>query len=119
MESIAPHVRGWLDSLQWIAIVYAGGMLLERLAPAERGQPLRRIGFNLLAGVIRARDGGTVEYQVEHPPWHVWQGTNPQFNCEIAQLYTPRFADLLCQPPKSAFLADGSAVAVMKPSRVS
>ena len=52
MESIAPHVRSWLDSLQWIAIVYAGGMLLERLAPAERGQPLRRIGFNLLAGVV-------------------------------------------------------------------
>ena len=40
------------------------------------------------------------------------------FDCEIAQLYTPRFADLLCQPPTSAFLADGSAVAVMKPTRI-
>jgi hypothetical protein len=70
-------------------------------------------------GYCPQRDGGTVEYQVEHPPWHVWQGTEPQFDCEIAQLYTPRFADLLCQPPSSAFLADGSAVAVMKPTRIS
>jgi hypothetical protein len=69
-------------------------------------------------GYCGQRDGGTVEYQVEHPPWHVWQGTNPHFDCDIAQLYTPRFADLLCQPPTNAFLADGSAVAVMKPTRI-
>lgn len=69
-------------------------------------------------GYCGQRDGGTVEYQVEHPPWHVWQGSNPQFDCEIAQLYTPRFAELLCRPPTSAFLADGSAVAVMKPARI-
>jgi uncharacterized protein YqjF (DUF2071 family) len=69
-------------------------------------------------GYCPQRDGGTVEYQVEHPPWHVWQGLEPQFDCEIAQLYTPRFADLLCHPPTNAFLADGSAVAVMKPQRI-
>jgi uncharacterized protein YqjF (DUF2071 family) len=69
-------------------------------------------------GYCPQRDAGTVEYQVEHPPWHVWQGAEPQFDCEIAQLYTPRFADLLAQPPTSSFLADGSAVAVMRPNRI-
>jgi uncharacterized protein YqjF (DUF2071 family) len=70
-------------------------------------------------GYCPQRDGGTVEYQVEHPPWHVWRGSDPHFDCEIAQLYTPRFADLLCHPPSTGFLADGSAVAVMKPTRIS
>jgi uncharacterized protein YqjF (DUF2071 family) len=69
-------------------------------------------------GYCSQRNGGTVEYQVEHPPWHVWRATDPHFDCQIAQLYTPRFADILCQPPDSAFLADGSPVAVMKPTRI-
>ncbi|HEX5102571.1 MAG TPA: DUF2071 domain-containing protein, partial [Pirellulaceae bacterium] len=69
-------------------------------------------------GYCPQRDGGTVEYQVEHPPWHVWQGAEPQFDCDIAPLYTPRFAELLCRPPSTAFLADGSAVAVMRPLRI-
>lgn len=69
-------------------------------------------------GYCSQRDGGTVEYQVEHPPWHVWRGLDPHFDCDIAQLYTPRFADLLCGPPSSAFLADGSEIAVMKPTRI-
>lgn len=28
-------------------LVFAGGLLLERLAPAERGQPFRHVFFNL------------------------------------------------------------------------
>jgi uncharacterized protein YqjF (DUF2071 family) len=69
-------------------------------------------------GYCPQRDGGTVEYQVEHPPWQVWQGAELQFDCDIAALYTPRFAALLCQPPSGGFLADGSAVAVMSPLRI-
>jgi uncharacterized protein YqjF (DUF2071 family) len=104
----------WLFAGRWnsLSLDYAGAS-----APLLAGS-LEEFIAEHYWGYCGQRDGGTVEYQVEHPPWHVWQGVNPHFDCEIAQLYTPRFADLLCQPPTSAFLADGSAVAVMKPTRI-
>jgi uncharacterized protein YqjF (DUF2071 family) len=69
-------------------------------------------------GYARQRDGGTVEYQVEHPPWHVWQATSYQFDCDVASLYGPIFAPALQTAPVSAFLADGSAVIVRRGVRI-
>jgi uncharacterized protein len=69
-------------------------------------------------GYARQRDGGTVEYQVEHPPWNVWQATSYQFDCDVASLYGPTFAPVLQAPPASAFLADGSAVTVRQGVRI-
>src|SRR5262245_19976807 len=69
-------------------------------------------------GYCGQRDGGTVEYQVEHPPWHVWPATSARLDCDAAALYGPQLAEVLSQPPTTAFLADGSAVAVMKPTRI-
>jgi uncharacterized protein YqjF (DUF2071 family) len=105
---------GWHFAGRWnsLALSYAGAA-----APLVAGS-LEEFIAEHYWGYCGQRDGSTVEYQVEHPPWRVWRGANPQFDCEIAQLYTPRFADLLCQPPGSVFLADGSAVDVMKPTRI-
>ena len=69
-------------------------------------------------GYARQRDGGTVEYQVEHPPWNVWQAANYQFKCDVAALYGPAFASVLQAVPASAFLADGSAVSVRQGTRI-
>lgn len=69
-------------------------------------------------GYARQRDGGTVEYQVEHPPWNVWQAANCQFTCDVASLYGPDFAPALQAEPASAFLADGSAVTVRQGVRI-
>ncbi|MBK7897290.1 MAG: DUF2071 domain-containing protein [Anaerolineaceae bacterium] len=69
-------------------------------------------------GYARQRDGGTVEYQVEHPPWNVWQAQSYQFNCDVASLYGPTFAPALQTTPASAFLADGSAVTVRRGTRI-
>lgn len=69
-------------------------------------------------GYARQRDGGTVEYQVEHPPWHVWQAASYQFDCDVASLYGPIFAPVLQAAPVSAFLADGSAVIVRRGVRI-
>lgn len=111
----AGHVSyGWHFAGRWnsLSLEHAGAAVT--LTPGS----LEEFIAEHYWGYCLQRDGGTVEYQVEHPPWRVWQGTNPQFDCEIAQLYTPRFANLLCRPPNSAFLADGSAVDVMKPMRI-
>jgi hypothetical protein len=70
-------------------------------------------------GYTRQRDGGTVEYQVEHPRWRVWMARNPRFECAgAAALYGEAFADALGRAPASAFVAEGSPVTVRRGVRV-
>jgi len=69
-------------------------------------------------GYSRQRDGGTMEYQVEHPPWRIWTARSAHFECDVSALYGPEFAPFLSQPPSSAFVADGSAVSVRKGVRI-
>jgi uncharacterized protein len=69
-------------------------------------------------GYARQRDGGTVEYQVEHPRWRVWSGRESWFDCDVERLYGNTFARFLLAPPASAFLADGSAVTVFRGRRL-
>lgn len=72
-------------------------------------------------GYTRQRDGGTLEYQVEHPPWNVWTAERARFSGPGELLYGPDFGPILAGPPVSAFLAVGSPIAVhqgvrLKPS---
>ena len=69
-------------------------------------------------GYCGQRDGGTVEYEVVHPRWHVWQGFDAHLDCDAEKLYGPQFAPYLRGEPVSAFLADGSEVAVLWPGRL-
>jgi uncharacterized protein YqjF (DUF2071 family) len=69
-------------------------------------------------GYCRQRDGGTVEYHVEHPPWHVWTASNHEFDCDVERLYGTPLAAALTQMPFSTFVADGSPVRVHKPVRI-
>lgn len=63
-------------------------------------------------GYCAQRDGGTLEYQVEHPRWRVAQAASSILECDVAGLYGERFVEALRGAPASAFLAEGSAVAV-------
>jgi len=63
-------------------------------------------------GYSSLRGGGSVEYKVEHPRWRVWALQRPVLDCDVAALYGKPFADPLGAEPSSAFLADGSEVAV-------
>jgi uncharacterized protein YqjF (DUF2071 family) len=56
---------------------------------------------------------GTVEYRVEHPRWSVSRARSASVDCDAERLYGARFAAVLAAAPSSAFLADGSAVAVL------
>jgi uncharacterized protein YqjF (DUF2071 family) len=69
-------------------------------------------------GYVRQRDGGTVEYRVEHPRWNVWTATSSRFDCDVAALYGDKFVGPLADAPSSAFLADGSAVIVRRGLRL-
>ena len=69
-------------------------------------------------GYSAQKDGGTVEYRVEHPVWRIWQTTTCRFDCDVESLYGRPFAAALSKPPLSAFLAEGSTVTVYKGRRV-
>jgi uncharacterized protein len=59
---------------------------------------------------------GCSEYRVEHPRWKIWNATNFEFNADVGTLYGEQFVETLNQPPRSAFIADGSAIAIERRS---
>lgn len=69
-------------------------------------------------GYVGQRDGGTVEYGVEHPPWRVWQTTSAHLDCDVAAVYGDTFAACLAKSPTSAFIAEGSPVIVRQGRRI-
>jgi predicted DCC family thiol-disulfide oxidoreductase YuxK/uncharacterized protein YqjF (DUF2071 family) len=64
-------------------------------------------------GYSRTRKGETLEYEVEHPSWRLWQ--NPQVIVEgdMAQYYPAVFAPYL-RDPHSVLVAEGSPVRVFR-----
>jgi uncharacterized protein YqjF (DUF2071 family) len=69
-------------------------------------------------GYTRQRDGGTLEYQVEHPSWRIWKASSSRFAGPAAALYGSAFGEILSQPPRSAFIAVGSDVVVHRGTRL-
>ena len=69
-------------------------------------------------GYTAQRDGGTIEYRVEHPSWRVWRANEAALDADVAALYGPQFAAPLATPPSSAFVADGSPVVVRRAVRI-
>ncbi|MEI7533015.1 MAG: DUF2071 domain-containing protein [Verrucomicrobiae bacterium] len=69
-------------------------------------------------GYTSQRDGSTLEYQVEHPRWRIWEAQSVELHCDIAELYGEQFVSALNITPVSAFLAEGSAVKVYKGVRL-
>jgi hypothetical protein len=69
-------------------------------------------------GYTALRDGGTAEYQVEHPAWRVWTAENPRLECAASVLYGSGFAEALGARPHSAFVAEGSPITVRGGARL-
>jgi hypothetical protein len=69
-------------------------------------------------GYTKLKDGTSSQYRVEHPRWKIWGVDAPMLDCEVAELYGPEFARYLKGTPGSAFLAEGSQIAVYSGQRV-
>jgi hypothetical protein len=69
-------------------------------------------------GCAAQPDGGCMEYRVTHPSWKVWNVPQPEFSGDVDKLYGKEFAAVLGGRPTSAFLAEGSAVTVMRGHRL-
>ncbi|MFN0123422.1 MAG: YqjF family protein [Blastocatellia bacterium] len=65
-------------------------------------------------GYARQRDGGTVEYRVEHPSWRVWRVSEQSLDCDVTAIYGEQYAGALRRAPSSAFLAEGSEIVVRR-----
>jgi hypothetical protein len=68
-------------------------------------------------GYAAQPDGGCVEYRVTHPSWRVWQVKQSAFEGD-GEEYGKGIAGVLRGKPESAFLAEGSAVSVMRGRKV-
>ena len=69
-------------------------------------------------GYTRQRDGGTIEYAVDHPRWNVWPNARWELDGPLGDFYPEPFSSILSATPASAFVAEGSAVAVHLPRRI-
>jgi len=63
-------------------------------------------------GYSRGRDGRTLEYQVKHPRWRVWQAEVASLECDVASLYGLKFVEALTASPSTAFVSEDSPVMV-------
>ncbi len=70
-------------------------------------------------GYTLQRDGGCLEYEVEHPRWRVWNSTSWTLDCDVAALYGGAFVETLAGEPSSAFLAEGAPVTIRRGVRLS
>jgi uncharacterized protein YqjF (DUF2071 family) len=69
-------------------------------------------------GYTSQRDGGTIEYQVQHPPWRVWNAKGNLPGRAAFASYAPRLADSLAAAPRSVLVAEGSRVSVSAGRRI-
>lgn len=66
-------------------------------------------------GYTRQRDGGTIEYQVEHEGWPVRPARDVRIDADFGALYGAALGAALTKPA-SAFIVDGSPVTVHRPN---
>jgi len=119
--------RSSLESSQGGGVSYSWSYRGARFVlAAEASGPARRPAVGSEAefvtehywGYTRQRDGDTLEYQVEHPTWDVWQAVSASLTGPLASLYGPAFGAVLSRQPRSAFVAVGSAVSVHRGVRL-
>jgi hypothetical protein len=104
----------WRWEGTWNRLQLRGLGSARPLVPGSREQFFAEHFF----GYCPQRDGGTIEYQVEHPSWHVWPGAAAELDCNVAQLYGSQFVEALVRPAASSLLAYGSTVSVYRPKRI-
>lgn len=69
-------------------------------------------------GYTTQKGGSSLEYEVQHPPWSVWNAKYASFSGKADGLYGAEIAQILRREPDSAFLAKGSLVTVFKSTRI-
>lgn len=104
----------WRESGGWAGVTAVTAGAAAPLVPGSEAEFITEHYW----GYTRQCDGGTVEYRVAHPAWRVWAATEPALQGPVAETYGADFARALAGPPRSAYVAEGSAVTVFRPRRL-
>ena len=104
----------WHRRASWSALTVEASGAAAALAPGSEAEFITEHYW----GYTRQRDGGTVEYRVTHPRWRTWTVLAAAVHGDPSALYGAELGDVLRRPPDSAFLAEGSAIAVHMPTRL-
>lgn len=113
-ESGARVEYRWRIGARWHRVGAAIGGDLQPLPPGSREEFIAEHYW----GYTAQRDGGTLEYRVDHEPWRMWPVRDPYLDADVTALYGERFSPVLAKPPVSAFIAEGSPVSVHSGVRV-
>ena len=102
-----------------VEYTWKSGARWDQLQLKTQGSPFRPAPGSLEEfitehywGYTAQKDGGCLEYQVEHPPWRIWRAAETILDCDATALYGEAFRSALEAKPASAFLAEGSPVTV-------
>ncbi len=111
----APRVEySWRHHGRWNRLTAQTTGELQAIAPGSEEEFITEHYW----GYTAQRDGGCLEYQVEHPPWRVWQVGECSLDCHAVELYGAEFGAVLSGKPSSAFVAEGSPVIVRRGVRI-
>lgn len=104
----------WLANGEWLGV---NGNMSGNLQPLTTGSEAEFITEHYW-GYCRQRDGGTMEYQVQHPPWRVWPEAKLSLAGDLRAIYGADFGDCLKQTPVSGLVAEGSPIVVHRGTRL-
>ena len=96
-----------------------GRLQAESTAPWQAADPAAQFITEHYWGYTRQRDGGTMEYRVDHPAWRVRPASAFHVDGDFVELYGDVLGRQLRCPPDSVFIAEGSPVAVFGGRRLS
>jgi len=108
LDSSPLHARyQWQRAGQWESLELEAAGEPRAIDPGSHEQFIaeQHWGYSACGSTCR-------EYQVEHPAWKIWRAAAAKLTADIASLYGAEFVPVLSVQPFSAFLADGSVVAV-------
>jgi len=63
-------------------------------------------------GYTRHNENKTYEYEVNHPPWEIFEVLNYIVDCDFSRIYGTEFSFLSNAVPSSVFMAKGSEVKI-------
>jgi uncharacterized protein YqjF (DUF2071 family) len=122
MQHTLVETNGRLQSIEYLfgrprdqcrLAVHVDGAAQE-MEPESEEEFLSERGW----GYTRQRDGGTIEYRVQHERWGVWPNARFELDGPLGEFYDKPFPGILRGAPASAFVADGGPVAVHLPARI-
>lgn len=105
---------------QWKHAGQAGRLALSIAGEGRTAEPdsLEEFIIEHYWGYSGGAGRATIEYRVDHPRWRLWPAREAHFEADVRRLYGERFVEALTAPPASAFMADGSPVALYRGVRI-